>query len=77
MIFYLELKWLELICNLYFIATQDAVVAQPDVKLHSQWDGVAPHQSTVLEGNIDFPTDVVPFDAASEVPIDEEKYFIK
>ncbi|KAJ3665888.1 hypothetical protein Zmor_001353 [Zophobas morio] len=54
-------------------ATQDAVVAQPDVNLDSQWDGVAPQLSTVLEGNIDFPTDVVPFDAASDVPIDEQK----
>jgi hypothetical protein len=70
-------KWLQLICNLYFIATQDAVVTQPDVNLESQWDEVSPQLSTVLQGNTDFSTDVVPFDAASDVPIDEQKYVVK
>ncbi|XP_015840765.1 protein timeless homolog isoform X2 [Tribolium castaneum] len=54
-------------------ASQDDGVPQPDVNLERRWDEAAPQLSTVLEGNADFSTDVVPFDAASDVPIDEQK----
>ncbi|XP_074037876.1 circadian regulator timeout [Leptinotarsa decemlineata] len=41
--------------------------------LEKQWDETGPQLSAVLESGGDFLTDVVPFDAASEVPIDEQK----
>ncbi|KAJ8982321.1 hypothetical protein NQ317_006666 [Molorchus minor] len=44
-----------------------------DPNLEGRWDEVAPQLSIVLEGGTDFLTDVVPFDAASEVPIDDQK----
>lgn len=45
----------------------------PQINLESKWDEAGPQLSTVLEGTADIPTDVVPFDATSDVPIDEQK----
>lgn len=50
---------------------------QPDLNLEGQWDEVAPQLSTILEGNTEVDSNAVPFDPASDVPIDEQKYVIK
>ncbi|KAK9879047.1 hypothetical protein WA026_003863 [Henosepilachna vigintioctopunctata] len=41
--------------------------------LEQQWDEASQQLSIVLETNSVMPTDIVPFDATSEVPIDEQK----
>ncbi|XP_045461506.1 protein timeless homolog isoform X2 [Harmonia axyridis] len=43
-----------------------------EVSLQNRWDEASQYLATVLEGN-NIPTDVVPFDATSDVPIDEQK----
>lgn len=37
------------------------------------WDQIGPELSAVLQGATEIPTDIVPFDAASDRPIDEQK----
>jgi hypothetical protein len=37
------------------------------------WDEVGPQISTVLQNNWNIPTDVIPFDAASDRNMDEQK----
>lgn len=41
--------------------------------LDRKWDEASQQLSVVLESGGDFLTDIVPFDAASDVPIDEQK----
>lgn len=48
-------------------------ISNPEIELEQQWDEVSPQLSAVLEGTVDIPTDVVPFDAGSDVPIDDQK----
>lgn len=48
---------------------------QPEVRelqLDSMWDEASPQISTVLQNTTEFPKDA-PFDAASDVPIDDQK----
>ncbi|CAH1127073.1 unnamed protein product [Ceutorhynchus assimilis] len=44
-----------------------------ELNLDGMWDEASPQLSTVLEGNVDVSSDVAPFDAASDVPIDDQK----
>ncbi|XP_060524214.1 protein timeless homolog isoform X2 [Cylas formicarius] len=44
-----------------------------ELNLDGKWDEVGPQLSCVLETVTEFPTDVVPFDAASDTPIDDQK----
>ncbi|XP_018561954.1 protein timeless homolog [Anoplophora glabripennis] len=44
-----------------------------NLNLEGRWDEAAPQLSIVLERGSDFTADAVPFDAASDVPIDEQK----
>nr|XP_022919507.1 protein timeless homolog [Onthophagus taurus] len=44
---------------------------KPD--LNALWDEASPQLSVVLEGGLGIPKDIVPFDAASDAPIDEQK----
>ncbi|KAJ8921929.1 hypothetical protein NQ315_008563 [Exocentrus adspersus] len=53
--------------------TDGAEEATADLNLEGRWDEASPQLSIVLEGGAEFATDVVPFDAASEVPIDDQK----
>lgn len=49
---------------------------QPEVRelqLDSMWDEASPQISTVLQNTTEFPNDIVPFDAASDIPIDDQK----
>lgn len=43
-------------------------------ELDRKWDEASQQLSVVLEGGGEFLTDIVPFDAASDVPIDDQKY---
>nr|WAM46971.1 protein timeless 2 [Chrysoperla nipponensis] len=48
--------------------------SQPTIMdIHGQWDDVATQISVVLENDGAIPKDIVPFDAASDVPIDDQK----
>lgn len=38
------------------------------------WDEASPQLSTILEGVLELAEPVVPFDAASDVPIDDQKW---
>ncbi|XP_066149968.1 protein timeless homolog isoform X2 [Euwallacea fornicatus] len=50
------------------------IVAQPqELDLESMWDEASPQISTVLQDVREFPNDIAPFDAASDVPIDDQK----
>lgn len=42
-------------------------------QLDRNWDEASQQLSVILEGGGEFFTDVVPFDAASEVPIDDQR----
>lgn len=44
------------------------------VNLESLWDEVGPELSAVLQGQVDIPADVVPFDAASDLSMEQQKY---
>ncbi|RZF49039.1 hypothetical protein LSTR_LSTR011401 [Laodelphax striatellus] len=47
--------------------------AQQAANMEAIWDQVGPQLSAVLQSDAQIPTDVVPFDATSHVPIDEQK----
>lgn len=49
---------------------------EEEVNLENEWDELAPQLSIVVEGSLETTTDVIPFDATSDVPIDEQKYVI-
>lgn len=49
---------------------------QPEVRelqLDSMWDEASPQISTVLQNTTEFPNDIAPYDAVSDVPIDDQK----
>nr|CAI5845784.1 unnamed protein product [Callosobruchus analis] len=50
-----------------------AAAAQAKISLESKWDQAAPQVSAVLQDGGEFLTNEVPFDAASDVPIDDQK----
>lgn len=64
------------ISTLYFIAPA-VTVSVPEINLEEEWDEAAPQLSAVLEGITQPPSNVVPFDAASDVPIDEQKFVLR
>ncbi|XP_010006229.1 PREDICTED: protein timeless homolog, partial [Chaetura pelagica] len=46
----------------------------PDaVELEELWAGLAPQLQACLQGQVSLPEDVVPFDAASETPVEEQR----
>lgn len=45
-------------------------------ELDRKWDEASQQLSVVLEGGGEFLTDIVPFDAASDIPIDDQKYVL-
>lgn len=51
-------------------------VAEKEVNLEREWDELAPQLSIVVEGSLETTTNVVPFDATSDIPIDEQKQVI-
>lgn len=64
------------ISTLYFIApaVETAVADVPtEMNLDALWDETAPQLSAVLQNPSHIPTDVVPFDAASDLSDDEQK----
>lgn len=65
-----------LICNLYFIATTEGAKvvqsAEKDLNLEGRWNEASPQLSIVLE-NGSRVSDIVPFDPISEVPVEEQK----
>lgn len=48
-------------------------VAEKEVNLEAEWDELAPQLSIVIEGSLEIASNVVPFDATSDIPIDEQK----
>ncbi|XP_064262334.1 protein timeless homolog isoform X3 [Passer domesticus] len=51
-----------------------AVPAPPSAaELEQLWEGLAPQVQACLEGEVPLPEDVVPFDAASETPVEEQR----
>lgn len=44
-----------------------------EIDVEGLWDETSGQLSAVLERGANIPIDVVPFDAASDVPIDEQK----
>ncbi|KAM4755053.1 protein timeless homolog isoform 1-T4 [Cyanocitta cristata] len=42
-------------------------------ELEQLWEGLAPQLQACLEGEVPLPADVVPFDAASETPVEEQR----
>jgi hypothetical protein len=52
------------------VTAQEAVPIQRPEEL---WDEVGPQISTVLQNSWNIPTDVIPFDAASDRNMDEQK----
>ncbi|XP_017771147.1 PREDICTED: protein timeless homolog [Nicrophorus vespilloides] len=55
-------------------AKESVETAAPvELNLERMWDEASAQLSVVLEGNLEIPKDVVPFDAGSDVPIDEQK----
>ncbi|XP_016160418.1 PREDICTED: LOW QUALITY PROTEIN: protein timeless homolog [Ficedula albicollis] len=53
---------------------EPAAPAQPSAaELEQLWEGLAPQLQACLEGEVPLPEDVVPFDAASETPVEEQR----
>jgi hypothetical protein len=52
------------------VSAQESAPTQSPGEL---WDEVGPQISTVLQNNSNIPTDVIPFDAASDRNMDEQK----
>ncbi|XP_058678064.1 protein timeless homolog [Ammospiza caudacuta] len=51
-----------------------AVPAPPSAEeLEQLWEGLAPKVQACLEGEVPLPEDVVPFDATSETPVEEQR----
>ena len=46
-------------------------------ELEDLWDEVSSELSAIFQGRSEIPTDVTPFDAASEVDVDEQRFAIK
>lgn len=53
---------------------ESAPVISLEESLEIKWDEISPQLSAVLDGGDNIP-ELAPFDAASEVPIDDQKYF--
>lgn len=52
----------------------DGAAGNAEKDLEGRWDEMAPQLSVILEGGgAEIPYGVVPFDATSEVPIDDQK----
>ncbi|KAK9703341.1 hypothetical protein QE152_g29405 [Popillia japonica] len=51
----------------------DSAAKTSESDLANRWDEVGPQLSVVLDGRAEIPDDLVPFDATSDVPIDEQK----
>lgn len=43
-------------------------------ELEDKWDDISGELSSLIQGRGELPTDVAPFDAASEVDIDHQRY---
>uniref|UniRef100_A0AAR5P976 Timeless N-terminal domain-containing protein n=1 Tax=Dendroctonus ponderosae TaxID=77166 RepID=A0AAR5P976_DENPD len=52
---------------------QKSQPAATELNLDEMWDEVSPQLSTVLDSNLELASDITPFDAASDVPIDDQK----
>lgn len=50
------------------------VVQEEEINLENEWDEIASQLSIVIEGSLEMVTNVVPFDATSDVPIDQQRY---
>lgn len=44
-----------------------------ELNVDEMWDEASPQLSSTLENGTEFPSDISPFDAASDVPIDDQK----
>ncbi|KAH1021930.1 hypothetical protein HUJ04_011414, partial [Dendroctonus ponderosae] len=53
--------------------SQKSQPAATELNLDEMWDEVSPQLSTVLDSNLELASDITPFDAASDVPIDDQK----
>lgn len=64
-----------MVFSVYIESKSKAVKSsQPTIMdIHGQWDDVATQISVVLENDGAIPKDIVPFDAASDVPMDDQK----
>ena len=59
-----------------FVILESNVRAQETAPTHNPeelWDEVGPQISTVLQSNQNIPSDVIPFDAASDRNMDVQK----
>ena len=45
----------------------------PTVDLEALWDEIGPQLSAVLQSQTEIPNDIVPFDAASDLDMDQQK----
>ena len=51
----------------------NAAEGPSEEQLDEMWDNVSGELSAIFQGREDVPTDVSPFDAASEVDVDQQR----
>ena len=54
-------------------AQVNAAEGPSEEQLDEMWDNVSGELSAIFQGREDVPTDVSPFDAASEVDVDQQR----
>ena len=59
------------------LATPDQSRDLTHEELEDKWDDISGELSSLIQGRGELPTDVAPFDAASEVDIDHQRYTIE
>lgn len=49
-------------------------VEPSEQELEDLWDEISSELSAIFQGRSDIPEDVTPFDAASEIDVDQQRY---
>ena len=69
--------WLSFKLNLIFTISEKTGPIEPsEQELDELWDEVSSELSAIFQGRSDVPGNVLPFDAASEVDVDQQRLVI-
>ena len=60
-------------CCFYTGPASSGAVEPSQQELDDTWDDIAGELSAIFQGRADIPADVAPFDAASEVDVDQQR----
>ena len=69
-----RLHHLKATLNIFTSLSAPSTQEPSEQDLEDLWDEVSSELSAIFQGRSEIPTDVTPFDAASEVDVDEQRY---